>query len=41
MMRDASALFWMLWWHGTFPLRFVVYTSAGAFLAGLWLGWST
>ncbi len=41
MMRDAVDLFWMLWWHGAFPLRWVVYGTAGALAAGVLVGWSS
>jgi len=41
MMRDAVDLLWMLWWHGAFPLRFVIYSGAAAFVAGVLVGWSS
>lgn len=37
-MADVADLVLMLWHHGTFPLRWVVYCSAAAFLAGVWAG---
>ena len=37
-IADAVDLFWMLWHHGTFPLRWAVYSSAGAFLVGGLIG---
>jgi hypothetical protein len=41
MIRDASGMFWMLWWHGVVSLRLAAYVGTVAFLAGLWLGWVT
>lgn len=35
---EAIDLFWMLWWHGTFPLRWVVYSAGVAFLSGIAVG---
>jgi hypothetical protein len=34
-VADAIDLFWMLWHHGTFPLRWVVYASAAFLVGGL------
>ena len=33
-LADVADLFWMLWHHGTFPLRWGVYASAASFLMG-------
>jgi hypothetical protein len=37
---QALDLFWMLWWHGTFPLRWVTYSAGAAYLIGALTGMS-
>lgn len=37
-MYEFTDLFWMLWWHGTFPLRWVIYSNVGALLVGCLIG---